>query len=390
MNDATLLPATDEDARAFRVVASEALLFDAGADWPDGPDREHLVVAKRDGVVVGGYVAWPIAQWFGGRAVPMAGLRAVAVASAHRGRGLADRMMRHALDEAHARGLCIATLYPATQGLYRKQGYEVAGHRVLYEVPLSTIAPSDRPCVVREARAGDRPALLALHGARARAGNGHLERPPWLWDRILDLPYGPKRRAHVLEEGGAITGYVVTSTTKDAHAGRGELLVHDQVVATPAAARALRSFFADHRSMIASVHLQGAPAEPAWSPLEEQAMRVLRWQRFMVRLIDVPAALAARGYAPGLSGELHLDVVDDVRPQNAGRCVLTVEHGRGRVRAGGGGALRVDVRGLASLYASYLTAHELVATGLVTGDDAALDAATALFAGPQPYMTEMF
>lgn len=392
MSDVELVAASDDDARAFRGVAAEALLFEVPADvaWPAGADRDHLVVAKKGDVVVGGYVAWPLAQHFGGRAVPTAGLRAVAVAAAHRGRGLADRMMRRALDDAHRRGLCLASLYPATQGLYRKQGYEVAGHRVLWELPLHAIPPGDRPCAVRDATYDDRAALFALHAARARATNGHLERAPWLWERVLEPPNGPRRRAVVFEHDGEVQGYAVTSTTKEAHAGKGELQVHDHVVATPRAARALRSFLADHRSMIATAQLQGAPAEPSWLPLEEQALRVLRWQRFMVRLVDVPAALQARGWPATTRGDLHLEIVDDVRPDNAGRFVLSVEEGRGVVRRGGRGDLRCDVRALAPLYASYLSAHELVSTGLLDGAPDALDVASALFAGPQPWMTEMF
>ncbi len=386
-------PVDDDDVRAFRVLASESLLFELAPDvpWPAGDDLKHLQVAKEEGRVVGGYIAWQIGQVFGGRGVPMAALRAVAVAPAQRGKGLADRMMRRALLDAAANGSCIATLFPATQGLYRKTGYEVAGHRVLYRVPLAAIPAEHRgDATIVEGTGADLPTLRALHAERARQSNGHLERSAEFWQRMIAPPGQAQRKVHLLVDGGIPVGYALTSARRDASSQKGDLWLYDHVVATAGAARTLRAFVADHRSVIKDLLLFGAPAEPLWLPLEEQRMQVVDWQRWMLRLTDVPAALEARGYPEGLRAELALDVDDPVLPKNAGRIVLSVEGGRGRVHAGGDGALRAHVRGLASLYASYLSPHELKATGLVDGDAAALDVARAIFAGPQPYMTEMF
>lgn len=385
-------PRNDEEVRRFRALASQALLFELPPDspWPKGADREHLKLAKKGDVVVGGYVAWPLGQFFGGRSVPMAAVRAVAVAPEHRGQGVARAMMLRALHDARASGLAISTLYPATQGLYRRFGWEAAGHRLLWRVPLAALPPGERPTRVRELSADDVPTLRRLHDERARRQNGQLDRNAFLWERLVAPPSGERRYVYAFEDDDGPQGYVVLGQRRDALAHKGELWVHDHVALTADAARHVRSFLADHRSMVDTLVLWGAPAEPLLLPLEPQEFPVQTWLRWMVRIVDVIAALEERGYAPGLRGELHLDVVDPVLPHNHGRFVLSVEEGRGRVHPGGSGALRVQARGLSSLYASYLSAWELSAAGLVDGDDEVLRTATSFFAGPQPWMPELF
>ena len=115
-----------------------------------------------------------------------------------------------------------------------------------------------------------------------------------------------------------------------------------------------------------------------------------RLSEHLLRLVDVPAALEARGYPPGLHAELHLDVSDDVLPQNNERFTVEVEGERASVRQGGRGELRIDVRGLAPLYTGHLSPGELKSTGYLDGPDQAIATAAALFAGPSPWMPDDF
>jgi predicted acetyltransferase len=102
----------------------------------------------------------------------------------------------------------------------------------------------------------------------------------------------------------------------------------------------------------------------------------------MLRVNDVKLALEARGYA--VDGEAHLEIDDDLIPQNRGRFVLTVKSGRGTVRRGGRGSTRLDIRGLAAIYSGFLSCAQAAAVGHASGDD------VPLFAGPVPWMADLF
>ncbi len=90
----------------------------------------------------------------------------------------------------------------------------------------------------------------------------------------------------------------------------------------------------------------------------------------MLRLIDAPAAIAARGYPPAVSLSVPLDIADRDLPANAGRWTLQVTGGTGRLQRsdsrqpaadgfldGNGVAgsassvLRLGPRGLAAMFA---------------------------------------
>ena len=78
-------------------------------------------------------------------------------------------------------------------------------------------------------------------------------------------------------------------------------------------------------------------------------------------------------------------------PANAGRWTLRVEEGRGRVERGGRGRIALDARGLAALYSGFHGADTLAAFGrLKASAPEDLATAVALFAGPTPWMPDMF
>ena len=110
----------------------------------------------------------------------------------------------------------------------------------------------------------------------------------------------------------------------------------------------------------------------------------------MLRVLDLPAAIAARGFPPGMTAELHLDVADDLLEENRGRWRVRIADGRAAAERGGRGDLRIDVRGLAALYTSYAGAGDLAASGLAEGTPGALAAAAAAFAGPLPWLADFF
>jgi predicted acetyltransferase len=139
-----------------------------------------------------------------------------------------------------------------------------------------------------------------------------------------------------------------------------------------------------------SVTFFRAPTDPLLALLPEQSCTVRLDLQWMVRILDVQRALTARGYAPGRSAELHLRVHDDLFRENDDRFILRVENGIAHVERGGTGSIEMNIKGLASLYAGYRTAEQLITSDLLSSsaDDAGL--ATSLFAGRLPWMVDQF
>ncbi len=386
---------TADEMAAFRGLVVESLFGSPPAPgWHEGfakkTGAENVFVAHSRSEVVGGYVLFPFGQFFGGRSVPMGGVSAVAVAPHARGKGAAIAMMRHALREARRRGQPLAALYPATQTLYRKAGFELAGSRIHYRVPTRLIGIGDRSLEVRRVGADERAAVQHVYRQRAQATNGNLDRIDWSWGRVFEDAVLPVW-GHLILERRRPVGYVVQHHKPPAGGARFyDVHVRDVAALTPGAARRIWALLGDTRSIAENVLVYGSPADPFLQHLPEQDYRVdTRWD-WMLRIVDVRAALEARGYATGVTAKVELDVVDDVVRSNHGRFVFEVGGGEARLRRGGAGRVKIDVRGLASLYSGYLSPADLVVTGQISGPEPDLAALAPAFAGPAPWMPDMF
>lgn len=386
------LPSDDAEVAALAAILAQVFTIaegPAGARaWLDRVGLANARAVRHDGVVAGGLIVIPMGQWFGGRSVPMAGIAAVGIAPEHRSRGAATALMRETLRGLRADGFPISALYPATQALYRRVGFERAGVQMWLSVPAKAIDVHERGLPMRRAGDADRPAIEACYAERARGSAGLLDRGPYIWNRVR----GTKEPSpgYVVEEAGRVTGYVhyAHRQTPD---GVPDIVCSDVVATTPGAARRLLGFFAEHRSLAGKISWIGGPADPLQFHLGEQRdadAEVNFW--WMLRLLDVAAAFTARGFPVGLTAELHFDVTDDLFPENAGRWTVRIQGGRADVTRGGRGTLRCDVRGLAALYTGHLAPADAVACGALDGPAGEVAAAAAALAGPLPWMADHF
>jgi predicted acetyltransferase len=112
-----------------------------------------------------------------------------------------------------------------------------------------------------------------------------------------------------------------------------------------------------------------------------------RWH-WMLRLVDLPAALSARPWPAGVAGQLELRVC----PWNAGAWRLELAGGQGRVEpASAAPAAVADIRGLASLFTGFAGPDDLVRAGLLSGfDPDGVDLLRAAFASPRPWTAEFY
>jgi predicted acetyltransferase len=316
----------------------------------------------------------------------MAGVAAVGVPPEHRARKVAFELLQRMLREVRERGYPLSALYASTQRLYRKLGYEQAGNRVLYALPARSV-PRERREI--EATAVDPSRHELLHDLYRRAASrnaGNLDRNEGIWKRVVIAPADELMFAYLL--GSPPEGYIVYTQKRVELAY--DLQVRDLVALTPRAVRAAWAFLGDHGSMANEIKWVGPAVDPFPALLPEQHVRPSYASRWMLRVTDVAKALEARGYEEGLAEELHLEVTDDVLPENEGRWILRVKDGRAKAERGGRGEMRLHVRGLAPLYSGFLPPNALATLGWIEAPEAALRSAGRLFGGPEPWMQDMF
>ena len=386
----TPLDEADVYRYAHLVSQSLGLPLDRIPAWSQAVGWSNMRLIYADDAVVGGLAILPIAQWFGGKPVTMAGIAAVAIAPEHRGKGFGSRLMRVVLNELREGGLPLATLYAATQPVYRRVGFEPAGHYTRYEMPLAAIDVHDTRLAMQPITLANVGQLAELDEARAATANGLLRRNAFLWERLFrEPPDSPHAYGYLVMNEGRPEGYLLY-----AHRPGGRLLhdvvVRDMVALTQAAGRRIWTFLADHRSRVDLVTWSGPPHEPMLAHLVERQARIGEQTPWLLRLVDVPAALASRGYAPKVTVDCHLDVCDETLVWNHGCFHVQIAHGAARVDPGGDGTVRITVNALAALYSGHLSPWDLRGLGMIEGPDVALADLAIAFAGPAPWLPEIF
>lgn len=318
-------------------------------------------------------------QWWHGRAVPMGGVAGVCVAPEHRIRGVGRRLTNGLIELMD--GLPLSALYPATARVYRSAGYEHAGaqHRVtLAPGPLRALASG--PIAIREAGPGDaarvRALLRRLHAEARHCGP--IDRGE---DHLRGVLADDEVFAYLADDGFLAYGW---------DGGSERLVVHRCVAGSAETARALWAVVGSGSSIARTVTATIGADDPLLWLLRDRSADDLHRVVWMLRVLDAPAAVAARGFPPGVSVDLPL-VIDDVhRPCNAGGWRLTVGDGEGRLRRApeAAGATRLPARGLAALYAGVPMAT-LRGAGVVSGPVSADPLLDAAF-GAKPFMLDYF
>jgi predicted acetyltransferase len=301
-------------------------------------------------------------------------------------------LMRQMLIELHRQGTALSALYPATLSFYRRFGYLRAGQRLTYELPLDGIDVREHTGEILPVAAEHHDLVRQLYTQRARHSAGNLDRPDWIWQRRLD-PQDRELLRFLVVCDGQPEGYVIYS-----QATRSDpLQILDLCVLTARAGRQVLTFFANYRSMVERMVWSGGPRDPLLYLLNENLIggthgkaTITRPFEWMLRIVDLPAALSQRGYPPGISAELHLDLHDALLPANNGRWVLRVADGHGAVEAGGDGRIALDVAELAAIYSGFMAPMELRTIGALHGPDADLALLGVVFSGPQPWIADMF
>ena len=287
----------------------------------------------------------------------------------------------------------IATLFRTTPALYRRLGCEDVGSLTWTAVPAASLAALERPADVtlRPAEPQDVPAVLEAYRTVARAGNGLLERSGPLFDNSPETVLaGQDGLSVAIGPDGGVDGYASWNRQPGYDAG-GRIEVRDLTGLTAPATTALLSMLASWAPVAPTIALRLPDPDPAPLIAAFTGARVESRDPWMLRVLDAPGAVAARGWPSHVSGSVDIALDDDVCPWNSGAHRLVLDGGDGRLEPGGFGTVRLTVRGLAVLYAGAAGPAVLRHAGMLAGgypdSDAFLEAATA---GPPPALLDYF
>ena len=292
--------------------------------------ESHRVHAGFDGEeIVAGSGAFAFDLTVPGGQVKAAGLTVVGVLPTHRRRGYLRAMMRSQLDAALARGEPVGVLWATEDTIYGQFGYGMASMAAEIDVPREQTAPFaqvDAPADVRFLPLSEAEAVLApIYARAARATPGMFARTPaWWQDRLLiDHPWrrqgGGALQCVVLELDGKPAGYAFYRINQAFERGSssGHVFVVEAMGDSPEATHAIwRYLFGiDLLARVKAIFL------PVDHPLllslaAPRRLNFLIREGLWVRLIDVGAALSARGYATDDS--IVINVTDEFCPRNAG------------------------------------------------------------------------
>lgn len=313
------------------------------------------------------------AHVFHRKPVKAANIVHVAVAPERRGQGLAVPFVDSLCDEAAKNGAAIATLFASTRPVYRKAGFELAGHELVYEAETAALPSTSRLAFGRVEL--DDPRLVTAYAEKTLREAGLLVRDAAHWNELRRAP--TDALAAYLAEGE--TAYLILDMGDKAR-----LVIRDWFAASSEAALGLLSFLARFRSVYPVVRWHGAPHDDLVAAMPDKGWRLAHQEEWLLRVLDPAAALRQRGYH-----------VDHARLTfRIGEAALQVEVSGGAVevrKAGTSGpAVSVQPTGFVQLFTGFRSASKLAHYGLLAGDSADIRRCDQLFAGPPPWVAEHF
>ncbi|MTJ55824.1 GNAT family N-acetyltransferase [Anabaena sp. UHCC 0253] len=349
---------------------------------------ENFRIIHQNQHIAGGLATLNMGQWWGGKRVPMTGIASVGIAPEYRGDGAALTLMQHTIQELYTQEVPISVLYPATQTLYRKVGFERGGSYCIWEILTDSIQMREQPLLLHPVMLTEHQIFHDLYQQQAQLIPGYLDRNSALWQLFTQSNEKRKVYAYLIGSQEQPQGYIIF--TQERTEDGAILKVTDWVVLTDAAAQTFWSFLYKHRSQIKKVQWKSCVIDSLQLLLPEPIAKISLHKCWMLRVINLFKALEMRGYPGEIAAELHLDIKDDLLPANNGKFILSVVNGRGKVTKGGKGELQLDIRGLAPLYTGLFSPQKLQQLGKLDATESALSAATQIFTSVSPWMANFF
>ncbi|GAA1769256.1 GNAT family N-acetyltransferase [Luedemannella helvata] len=339
-------------------------------------EPERTLLARRDDELIGSAAALTRRMAVPGGTVACGHVTQVAVVAHARRQGVLTALKKTQLADIRAAGEPVAALWASEGRIYQRFGYGLAARRMSVNIDAREVtltAPADpsvrvRPAVPLEVR----DELARVYDAAWPDRPGWSQRHESTWSyRLADPPSrlegASPRRAVLAEQGGEVIGYALYRTKGDwdANGPNGTVDIIEVVAPSPGAYAALWRFLIGYDLTRTTSWWLAAIDEPLLRLVNEPRRLGARvGDSLWIRIVDLPAALAARRYAAPV--DLVLDVTDELIPENAGRWRLAGGPDGATCEATTDAAdLSLDVKALGSAYLGDGSLGPLAQAGLV-------------------------
>jgi predicted acetyltransferase len=404
-----IIPIGEDDLASLHRVVETA--FGHVSD-PARVDEERLIIeydrmfgVREGGELVAGGGAFSFDVTLPGLAtLPVAGVTWIGVLPSHRRRGILTKMMEFQLDDIAARGESVAVLTASEAVIYGRFGYGVTTQVVQVEIAKPRGTFHRIPDISARFRMvwGDdaREPMASVYDEWRRQRPGAISRNAGVWqmyvnDREWNRDGGSPMFVVLHEDSsGQPDGYARYRTKDTGDFESKQLIVLEVIAVDPEVEAALWRFVLDV-DLIGTVvgRLQPVDDPLQWRLRDSRAYGVKWLDDFMwARLLDVPAALAARTYATESS--LVFEVADAFRPSGAAA-------GRFQLDGGPDGAsckptdaspdIALPVEVLGAIWLGAVPLSTYVAAGRASGAPDAVARADAMFRStPLPFCNTGF
>lgn len=324
--------------------------------------------------------------------VTMAGLSAVATPPTKRRSGHVAELIGHALREYREWGVPISSLYPFDQRFYERFGWKT-GCR--YE--QVTVSPeglsSVEPAADHTFHRVQPEAYHTIDDVYRRSLEGvtlATERTADWWKHYVFHTVSNRLYGCRIERDGTPVGYIIYDITDDDST---KLVAHDLGWVDFDALAAILRYCYNHDSQVSSVELTGYGLTQLLDIVDDRsAIECKVGASAMVRIVDVPTALASISYQVETDEQLILGITDDTAPWNDDRFAIDVTDGDATVSVSNAEPdATLDIGTLSQLYVGYRSVEEAWTHGQLECDSAGVRTELAeLFPPTDTYLPERF
>ena len=265
-----------------------------------------------------------------GRTVPTAGVTWVSVLPTHRRQGLLTQLMRRQLDDVHEAGRePVAALWASEPSIYGRFGYGIASYAYGLTVPRRANrlwpVPGSEDLRLRVVEAEDHvdAAVRVYDHDRARRPGMLALQGPWRTRGLFfpeSMRHGasPLRTVHAETADGEVRAYARYATRPGKDFNEATTVVRElHAMDGPAMAAMLKLMLDQDLTVESTLWLRPADDPVLQQLVDARAAEARRGDGLQVRLVDLPAALAARTYAVPV--DVVVEVEDAFCPWNTGR-----------------------------------------------------------------------